>query len=639
MARLLPSLFALILAAPVLAQAPQKTPQQSLTATLRAGTKLVIVDVVVTDRSQHPVHNLKPGDFTLLENNIPQTFKNFEEHTSLAGAAAGTSATTPLPATPAGVFTNYTAIPTNGPLNVLLLDRLNTPMQDQASVMQQIVEYLKQAKSGTRIAIFGLTTQLTMLQGFTDDPGLLKAVVSNKANLKASPLLDDPTGSGNVPDKMSDVLKANSSVDAETVLNMQQFEAQMTSDQLQNRAKFTLDAMNALARYLVGFPGRKNLLWFSGSFPVNILPNDDLSVIASQDGTLQRSASPQSFSVVASSEVEFRETTNLLAQSQVAVYPIDARGLIDSPIFSPANSDGSKYASVRNQRAPGSLSKDLNASQQQNIDEHSTMDEMARETGGRAFVNTNGLTDAIHTAIESGSNYYTIAYTPTDNKLNGDYRKIEVKLQQRALNLSYRRGYYADDPAALPKPHAAPLTANAGSAIPVTGPIDINAMRIALMRGGPKVTQIILTVGVLPVGTALEDTIAPNNVASINLTGHYRRYTIKISADPRGLSFTTAPDGTHQDGVQFITYVYDQDGAIVDAVAGAARAHIQGDISAAAAHGGISFHQEISVPAKGDYFLRIAVHDLQGDRVGAVEIPISAIRNLPPAAPPTPAPK
>ena len=53
---------------------------------------------------------------------------------------------------------------------------------------------------------------------------------------------------------------------------MEQFQRDNDSVQSQLRAKYTLDAMNALARYLVGFHGRKNLVWFSGSFPINILP-------------------------------------------------------------------------------------------------------------------------------------------------------------------------------------------------------------------------------------------------------------------------------------------------------------------------------------------------------------------------------
>ncbi len=58
------------------------------------------------------------------------------------------------------------------------------------------------------------------------------------------------------------------------------------------------------------------------------------------------------------------------------------------------------------------------------------------------------------------------------------------------------------------------------------------------------------------------------------------------------------------------------------------------DIKKAVASHGIQYHQEISVPVKGSYYLRIGVHDLIGDRVGAVEIPVASVQNLAPPTPP-----
>ena len=72
------------------------------------------------------------------------------------------------------------------------------------------------------------------------------------------------------------------------------------------------------------------------------------------------------------------------------------------------------------------------------------MDQMAEHTGGRAFLDTNGLAEAVTKAVDQGSNYYTITYSPTDPKDDGSFRKIQLKLQQQGLNLDYRRGYYAE---------------------------------------------------------------------------------------------------------------------------------------------------------------------------------------------------
>src|ERR1700730_1259499 len=177
------ALSTFVFAVPAATQAPQPSqttqqPPQSGVATLRAGTQLVVVDVVVTDKNQKPVHGLKASDFTLTEENVLQVVKHFEEHVALTPADA--TKFPALPKFPPGVFTNYTPEPVNGAVNLLLLDALNTPVRDQAYVRQQLIAYLNSTPPGTRIAIFGLTSQLTILQSFTSDPALLKAVAARK---------------------------------------------------------------------------------------------------------------------------------------------------------------------------------------------------------------------------------------------------------------------------------------------------------------------------------------------------------------------------------------------------------------------------------------------------------------------------
>ncbi len=138
------------------------------------------MDVVASDSQQNPVHQLTAADFTVLEDGKPQTVKSFEEH------ATGTPA--PLPPPPKldpGIFTNYSVAPANGALNILLLDKLNTPMDAQSVVRDQVLKYLKEVPPGTRIAIFSLTTNLSLLQGFTTNPEVLRALVEGKRGARA----------------------------------------------------------------------------------------------------------------------------------------------------------------------------------------------------------------------------------------------------------------------------------------------------------------------------------------------------------------------------------------------------------------------------------------------------------------------
>lgn len=117
------------------AQAPQSAQTPELTqsgVTLRAGTQLVVVDVVVTDKSQNPINNLKASDFTLLEGGKPQQIKSFEEHT-----VRSTKPVPAMPVFPPGIFSNYTPVPAGGAVNILLVDTLNTPALDQIRLHDQ----------------------------------------------------------------------------------------------------------------------------------------------------------------------------------------------------------------------------------------------------------------------------------------------------------------------------------------------------------------------------------------------------------------------------------------------------------------------------------------------------------------------
>jgi hypothetical protein len=201
-----------------------------------------------------------------------------------------------------------------------------------------------------------------------------------------------------------------------------------------------------------------------------------------------------------------------------------------------------------------------------------------------------------------------------------------VKLAQQGYTLAYRRGYFADDPDTLPKNSPAPSSAT---------PPASDAMRLALLRGGPSASQIVFQARVFPVSTATEDAVAPNNTPSKTLQGPYRRYNIDISADPRAMAFVDTPEGTHHDNVEFVSFLYDSQNKLVNTTSAIISANLKYTPAEIAAHGGIPFHQQISVPIKGQYFLRIGVHDIQGDRVGSLELPISAVAHLPPAPPAT----
>jgi VWFA-related protein len=114
----------------------QEAPADIPTITLRSSTKLVLVDVVVTNKQGQPVAGLKAENFTVEENGKKQKVSVF--------VAPGTqSGVKPTP-TPAGILSNHPEHvgPSAGVPTVLLLDACNSPFKDQAYARSQMLKYV-----------------------------------------------------------------------------------------------------------------------------------------------------------------------------------------------------------------------------------------------------------------------------------------------------------------------------------------------------------------------------------------------------------------------------------------------------------------------------------------------------------------
>ncbi len=579
---------------------------QSGSPAIRTASNLVVVDVVVSDDGK-PVKGLERQAFRIFEDGREQAIKIFEEHNS-----ADASQVKNLPSLPANTYSNFPETTVTSAANVLLLDALNTPMKDQMYVRKQMTEYLKNIPPGTRIAIFTLASKLRIVQGFTTDSTSLLAALRNKRNLPGtSPLLPDtddatPTNLGTA---MQDI-----GASTQAIASLQQFQADEAAFQTDLRVQMTLDALKELARYLGGIPGRKNLIWFSGSFPLSLDPDVSLS---------------NEFSAVRNYDDQLKATSDLLTISRVAVYPVDARGLFAAPMFSAAN-QGANYSGVSlgapstpspGTRAGGSaharnpangtasnpnaFAGDSSKFFQTTAAEHATMQELAQDTGGRAFYDTNGIKDALANAIENGENYYTLAYSPDNAKFDGKFRQIQVKLPEENHQLAYRQGYFADAPSA----HSsnAPLRPTAA----------------AIQRGAPPSSQILFKVRVLPSDDAalkgLESRAGPAGLMADKLPGAIKRYWIDYAADMHQVSVIVGSDGLFHSSLEFAAIAYDRDGKILNVANRAFKLSLQSAQYNQIMQTGLPLHQELDVPA-GEVYLRVAVHDLSTDRIGSVEI-------------------
>ena len=574
------------------------------TSVLHTGTQLVVVDVTVQDQNGHPVHGLTKDSFQLLESKTPQQLLHIEEHSSSAPQADGPG----FPKMPPGTFTDYTPVAPNGTLNILLLDTLNTSLKDQGFVRSQLQQYVIHAAPSARIAIFGLTNRLLFLQGFSSNPEILKDAVEHKLIPRTSVLLEDPTGDNADTQSLSDITSDMGPAMAQLSANLQQFAAEQQSFPLDLRQQYTLDAFNQLAHYLADFPGRKNVIWFSGGFPLNILPDPSLK---------------NPFSAMELSNKEFHETTNLLNRAQVAIYPVEASSLKTTPALSTAN------FGQKDDGNPTALSNDVAKLNSSQAAEHTTMEQLADDTGGHAYYNTNGLADAAARAMDSGLNYYTLTYSSSNSKWKGEYRKIQVNLTgtlaARGLQLAYRHGYYADD-STQPRTTAISETA-------ATAAHSAEAYAAAAMtRGTPAPEDILFKVRVLPDSKTDEDTVAPGNLLNPNerIKGPFRRFDVDFAALPGDFQLTQQTDGMHTGSIEFMAYVYDPNGKLLNALGNTIQLSLTPETYKRFTQQPVAFHLQISAPVRKESYLRIAIHDVPSNRFGVVEIPVSSVSRLAP---------
>lgn len=548
--------------APAQAQAGNASGAQTVPGTvLKVTTRMVLVDVVTTDGSGRPVLDLKADDFEVKENGKKQTIRGFalQREAPVSG--------TPIKprVLPAGVYTNIPDFhPEVGPPTVLLIDGLNTPLQDQLYIRQQLLKYLQKLEPRKNVAIYTLGTRLRLLQDFTNDPELLQTALK-KFSYHSSSLNQEPTAD-------SDTTPGGDSGDP-TLADMEQslhdFAAEEEAFRNDIKVQITIDALKRLGHYLAGYPGRKNLVWVSGSIPFSISPDNTLS-------------SP--FSVQRQYGDQIRDAAGVLTDSQVAVYPVDARGLVGSFMPDASQSGGAFARRGGGQAMVASMSRQSAALQRA----HDSMNEIADQTGGHAYYNRNDIDHAIALSVAEGSTYYTLGYYPEDKTWDGKFRKIEVKVNRSGLKLHHRRGYFAIDPESMK-------------------PKDEKAARrelfAALAPESPISTSLPFVVRVTPPSKDQHSVL------------------VDFSIEPKAIAFDPQGELQHAE-IDFISVAFDSKGKKqLTNQTETMTANLKPNTYAEVMKYGLRLQQKLDL-APGKYLLKFGVRDTRSNLVGTASAPV-----------------
>ena len=341
--------------------------------TFRANTRLVQVDVVVKSKDA-PLSGLTKDDFQVSDNGKPQQIAIF----SVREVNATRPVAVPLPA---GVVTNRPQYRGSEPVSatVVLMDAQNTFPEDQGYARLQALKYLDRASRRELVAVYALDTTLKVLQEFTEDHDALRTSIDKYKMTQSLNMQDGTPGSpglltgltGNGPNAMR-------------AMNFQR------------QADITSAAFEAIARHLAGMPGRKKFIWITAAPPLTFTQENERNSATMTEFT---NLSPQLFAPM-----------KLMNDANVAIYPIDPRGVIVS------------------RTDPGIT----------------TMIRLAEMTGGKPYYGDNDLSVGFEEAFADTDLTYTLGFYPTEKGLDGSLHSISVKINRSGADARYRRSYTAE---------------------------------------------------------------------------------------------------------------------------------------------------------------------------------------------------
>ena len=478
-------------------------------------------------------------------------------------------------------------------MDVLLLDSLNTPTGSQAVSHRALVEYLKTLPIDKPIAVFTLDTQLRQLEDFTADHTALLGAVQEFSRLpQKSPFLktqqDTAEQLKNEDEKIELALALKPGyrfLGQQQMRKLQQFYAVQDSFNIDLRVQYTLAAFDQLARYLSGMPGRKNVMWLSGSFPLSVNPEPNLN---------------NPFQAARDFSEAVKHTAGLLANAGVAIYPIDARGLYPQSLSSASMSGGSIA------RDPERVNQAESAEFTLHAEEQMGLEAVAHATGGKAIYNTNDLKGALAEVDLNGAHYYSLAYRPSDKSQGDKPRRIEVRVHPGNYHLSYRRSY-----------------------IPAEVSWHDNGTRnfVMLMHHNvPASTQIVFRL--LPLRVAPQPEGVPVAGSNPKVPRPVTRYSIGYDVDVAPVTLTESADGVLHGSATLLAIAYDRDGNALNSVSNTLNINMPSAEYPLFMKSGIQYLEQLDIPTQAAW-LRAGIFDPSSGRVGSLEVPFSVTPSHP----------
>ena len=383
----------------VLAAIPMLAQDQTAPFQLRVSTRLVIQTVNVADKDGKPVEGLTADDFVLTEDNVPQMISVFEFQKL-------DDSTVPVPvAAPAGLTTPPATPPVAEPAGPPPPPRIVAPLAGDNRYQDRrlMALYFDMSAMGDSERYRALTSAVTFIEKEMKGPDMVALFTYADGSVRVRrDFTDDKALLLQTMYKLLDPSDEDALADTATDFGQNDGEFNIFNTDRQ------LSALQTAVNMLSVVKEKKSLIYFASGLNLNGVDN----------------------------QAQLRATLNAARKANVALYPVDARGLVAAAPMGDAS-----------QRSPGGLGMFTGSTamaamrgQQRSQDVLYTL---AADTGGRALLDSNDLTGGIVRA-QQAAGYYLLGYYPTNAANDGKIRRVKITLKNRTDSLSYRESYYAD---------------------------------------------------------------------------------------------------------------------------------------------------------------------------------------------------
>ena len=522
-------------------------------------TELVLVPTLVTDKSGGHITGLKKEDFTVLENGAEQKIATFEEIVSNSQRLS-------VPGKPNEFSNSLADSSPGGRVTLIVLDFINTPYLDQTNARKELLKYLTESVDQREpTALYTLTRSgIHVIHDVTTDPRVLVAAlhrvkgdllqmvdkegeveaINEVASRDRNAVLDAAVQSeeGKIRGMLQDV-----------ELNFQSFEQRVA-------ITYTLQGMQQVAQALAGFPGRKSLIWAGGGFPFSVSDNTMRLAPAGRDSLVD--VLPM-----------YEHTWQLLNNAQIALYPLDVKGLQVAIVPS---------ATVL---TPGS-NYERNMSSQL-LDTQATLQTFASMTGGRAYFNSNDLARGFRDAVRDSAQYYMLGYYLDRSNIKSGWRKLAVKVKRDHVQVRARSGFFVTNSTVDPE-----SSRNADMSSALQSPLDYTSLPVV----------------------ARWDKIEPAR----DPAKKHVNYQLHLAVDPTMVNQSE----NNRVAVEFFALAKTVEGKIVDSPSGQRfDSHLTAEKLAVLRDAGVVYRGALDL-APGEYTVRFVVRDDLSGRIGSVAAPL-----------------